>query len=41
MTMGQQRFLSTLSLRHGDLNRDNLAGLAPDVTAALASPTGD
>jgi hypothetical protein len=27
--MGQQRFLKTLGVRHGDLGRDSLAGLAP------------
>jgi AhpD family alkylhydroperoxidase len=36
LTMGQQRFLKTLGLRHGDLGQENLAGLAPDVAAALA-----
>jgi AhpD family alkylhydroperoxidase len=36
LTMGQQRFLKTLGLRHGDLGQDSLAGLAPDVAAALA-----
>jgi AhpD family alkylhydroperoxidase len=41
LTMGQQRFLSTLGLRHGELNRDNLAGLAPDVAATLADSPCD
>jgi alkylhydroperoxidase family enzyme len=36
LTMGQQRFLKTLGVRHGDLGRDSLAGLAPDAAAALA-----
>ena len=35
LTMGQQRFLKTLGLRHGELGRDSLAGLAPEVAAAL------
>jgi hypothetical protein len=35
LTMGQQRFLKTLGLRHGELDGDSLAGLAPDVAAAL------
>ena len=38
--MGQQRFLKTLGVRHGDLGRDSLAGLAPDAAAALAAPPG-
>lgn len=38
LTMGQQRFLKTLDLRHGDLGRDSLAGLAPDVAAQLSDP---
>jgi AhpD family alkylhydroperoxidase len=36
LTMGQQRFLKTLGVRHGDLGRDSLAGLAPDAAAELA-----
>ena len=40
LTMGQQRFLKTLGLRHGELGRDNLAGLAPDVAAALGGTAG-
>jgi len=36
LTMGQQRFLKTLGVRHGDLGTENLAGLAPEVAAALA-----
>jgi len=35
LTMGQQRFLNILGLRHGELGGDSLAGLAPDVAAAL------
>ena len=37
LTMGQQRFLKTLGVRHGDLGRDSLAGLAPDAAAALTA----
>jgi alkylhydroperoxidase family enzyme len=36
LTMGQQRFLKTLGVRHGDLGRENLAGLAPEAAADLA-----
>jgi AhpD family alkylhydroperoxidase len=36
LTMGQQRFLKTLGVRHGDLGRDSVAGLAPNAAAALA-----
>jgi alkylhydroperoxidase family enzyme len=35
LTMGQQKFLKTLGIKHGDLGRDNTAGLAPEVAAAL------
>ncbi|KMO67812.1 carboxymuconolactone decarboxylase family protein [Mycolicibacterium chlorophenolicum] len=35
LTMGQQKFLKTLDLRHGDLGTDSLAGLAPDVAGRL------
>lgn len=35
LTMGQQKFLKTLDLRHGDLGADSLAGLAPDVAGRL------
>ena len=35
LAAGLPRFLKTLGLRHGELGRDNLAGLAPDVAAAL------
>lgn len=37
LTMGQQRFLKTLGLRHGDLGRDSLAGLAPQAAAELGA----
>ena len=35
LTMGQQKFVKTLSLRHGELGADNLAGLAPEVVERL------
>lgn len=35
LTMGQQKFLKTLDLRHGDLGVDSLAGLAPEVAERL------
>lgn len=37
-TMGQQRLLKTLGLRHGDLSCDSLAGLAPDAAASFGAP---
>ncbi len=37
LTMGQQKFLKTLNIRHGDLGRDTTAGLAPDVAATLTA----
>ncbi|HEX4291848.1 MAG TPA: carboxymuconolactone decarboxylase family protein [Trebonia sp.] len=36
LTMGQQRFLKTLQVKHGDLGTDSLAGLAPEVARELA-----
>ena len=36
LTMGQQRFLKTLGVRHGDLGTGSLAGLAPEVARELA-----
>jgi hypothetical protein len=39
LTTEQRRFLKTLDLRHGERGRDNLAGLAPDVAAALGGTT--
>ena len=36
LTMGQQRFLKTLGIKHGELGTDSLAGLAPDVARQLA-----
>jgi hypothetical protein len=35
--MGQQRFLKTLGIRHGDLGTASLAGLAPDAARDLAA----
>ena len=35
LTMGQQKVLKTLDLRHGDLGTDSLAGLAPAVAESL------
>ena len=35
LTMGQQKFLKTLSLRHGELGTENLAGLAPEIAQRL------
>lgn len=35
LTMGQQKFLKTLGIKHGDLAADSTAGLAPDVAAAF------
>jgi AhpD family alkylhydroperoxidase len=35
LTMGQQRFLKTLQVKHGDLGTDSLAGLAPEVAREL------
>ncbi|WP_433367987.1 carboxymuconolactone decarboxylase family protein [Actinoplanes sp. CA-142083] len=37
LTMGQQKFLKTLGIKHGELGRDNTAGLAPDVAATMVS----
>jgi len=35
LTMGQQKFLKTLNIKHGELGLENTAGLAPDVAATL------
>lgn len=35
LTMGQQRFLKTLQVKHGDLGTNSLAGLAPEVAREL------
>ena len=35
LTMGQQRFLKTVGIKHGELGTDTLAGLAPDVAESL------
>jgi AhpD family alkylhydroperoxidase len=40
LTMGQQRFLKTLGIRHGDLGTESLAGLAPDAARDLAGAAG-
>jgi alkylhydroperoxidase family enzyme len=37
LTMGQQKFLKTLGIKHGELGLESTAGLAPDVAATLAS----
>jgi len=41
LTMGQQKFLKTLDLQHGELSRENLAGLAPEIAAGLAAEPAD
>ncbi|MEV6491973.1 carboxymuconolactone decarboxylase family protein [Actinoplanes sp. NPDC051633] len=35
LTMGQQKFLKTLGIKHGELGRDSTAGLAPEVAATM------
>lgn len=37
LTMGQQKFLKTLGIKHGDLGVGTTAGLAPEVAQALAA----
>ena len=37
LTMGQQKFLKTLAIKHGELGLETTAGLAPDVVAALTA----
>jgi AhpD family alkylhydroperoxidase len=37
LTMGQQKFLKTLGIKHGELGLDTTAGLAPDVAAELTA----
>ena len=37
LTMGQQKFLKTLGIKHGELGLETTAGLAPDVAAALTA----
>ena len=39
LTMGQQRFLKTLQIKHGDLGVSSIAGLAPDVLEQLGAAT--
>jgi alkylhydroperoxidase family enzyme len=41
LTMGQQRFLKTLGIRHGDLEHGSVAGLAPEVATQLAGQAGE
>lgn len=36
LTMGQQRLLKTLQVKHGDLGQDSVAGLAPEVAREFA-----
>lgn len=36
LTMGQQRFLKTLGIAHGDLEHGSTAGLSPEVAARIA-----
>jgi AhpD family alkylhydroperoxidase len=38
LTMGQQRFLKTLEIKHGDLGTASVAGLAPEVARQLTEP---
>lgn len=35
LTMGQQKFVKTLGIKHGDLDRTSTAGLAPEVAESL------
>ena len=37
LTMGQQKFLKTLGIQHGDLGMDDTAGLAPAVAETFAA----
>lgn len=37
LTMGQQKFLKTLKLTHGDLDTESMAGLAPEVAERLSA----
>jgi AhpD family alkylhydroperoxidase len=37
LTMGQQKFLKTIGIRHGDLGTESTAGLAPDVADAFTT----
>lgn len=38
LTMGQQKFLKTLGIKHGELGLESTAGLAPDVAESLTAP---
>jgi len=40
LTMGQQKFLKTLGIKHGELGLDSTAGLAPQVRDELLGTTG-
>ena len=40
LTMGQQKLLKTLDIKHGDLGADSLAVLAPDVADSMSAATG-
>jgi alkylhydroperoxidase family enzyme len=37
LTMGQQKFLKTLGIKHGELGLESTAGLAPDVARELSA----
>ena len=37
LTMGQQKFLKTLGIKHGELELGTLAGLAPEVAATFTA----
>ena len=37
LTMGQQKFLKTLGIKHGDLDSSGVAGLAPEVAATFTN----
>ncbi len=39
LTMGQQKFLKTLGIRHGDLGTESTAGLAPEVAESSTFAT--
>ena len=41
LTLGQQRFLKTVGVRHGEILADNDAGLAPEEAASAARQPAD
>ncbi|MDA2893451.1 carboxymuconolactone decarboxylase family protein [Mycolicibacterium sp. BiH015] len=41
LTMGQQKFLKTLGIKHGDLGTQSTAGLAPEVAKTFVSSVAD